>query len=119
LLWIQGENDALDGTSNYEALFTALVESWKEEIAFNYGVPAYVSSGLPWVQECHSLWDAYFKDGIPTIRQAQQNVANRFPYVATWETSDIYRGDCVHIGDHWLSTARAMQTAIDLREANQ
>jgi len=117
LIWIQGENDALDGTANYEAMFTALVETWNEDISHRYGVPAYVSSGLPWIQPCHNLWNAYFKDGLPPIRQAQINVANRYEYVATWETSDIYRGDCVHIGDFWLSTSRAVTTAMALQEA--
>lgn len=119
LLWIQGENDAIDGTSNYGDFFTALVESWNAEIATKYAVPAYISTGLPWVQECHNLWDAYFRYGLPPIRQAQIDVASRYPNVGTWETSDIYRNDCVHIADHWLSTERALETAVELREQTQ
>ena len=118
LLWIQGERDAKDRT-NYHDMFLAFVESWNTEIANKYDVPAYLATGLPWVQECHSLWKSYYEAGLPSVRQAQIDVAAMFSNVSTWETSDIYREDCIHIADFRLSTHRAIETAVELRESVQ
>ena len=62
-------------------------------------------------------WTSVLTPRALSFRQAQIEVANAFSNVATWETSDISRSDCVHLADFRLTVQRAADTVVELRNA--